>query len=124
MGRMGTQAWTPASSTSTEADDRDSVIAHAIGVMLDADSETLVSVGAGESSDGYYAGGRLRLLMPSGAACTKETVPESPVFATTFTMERVTGIEPALSAWESSRRRAREHGLEGILQVNGNRGCR
>ena len=50
--RMGTHAWTPPSSTSTEADDRDRVIAHAIDVMLTrlgADSETLVSVGAGES---------------------------------------------------------------------------
>jgi len=32
--RMGTHAWTPPSSTSTEADDRDRVIAHAIDVML------------------------------------------------------------------------------------------
>jgi len=47
--RMGTHAWTPPSSTSTEADDRDRVIAHAIDVMLtslDTDPD-LAGVGQG-----------------------------------------------------------------------------
>jgi hypothetical protein len=42
--------------------------------------------------------------------------------ATLFAVERVTGIEPALSAWESSRCPASRARPSGILQGNGNRG--
>lgn len=42
-----------------------------------------------------------RLLMPAGAVSTWETASVSPGLQRFSRMERVTGIEPALSAWET-----------------------
>jgi len=63
--RMGTHAWTPPSSTSTEADDRDRVIAHAIDVMLtrldtDPDLAGLARDGAPYACDFRHTDNRQR----------------------------------------------------------------
>ena len=54
--------------------------------------------------------------MLTGAASTRKIVPDSLVLQRFSRMERVTGIEPALSAWEAdvlplnyTRRRADRH---------------
>ena len=108
MGRMGHASMDAALIYQHRTAGRDRAIADGIDVMLtgyDHGPETLVGTADSESgSDGYGHGeGTAANSCENGRCLHGEDGARFGCSATVFVMERVTGIEPALSAWETCR---------------------
>ena len=105
MGRMGHASMDAALIYQHRTADRDRAIADAIDLMLtrfDELPETSVAAGASESSSDGHGHGRARVPISDANGCRiqREMASDCIVLQRFSCVERVTGIEPALSAWE------------------------
>jgi hypothetical protein len=105
MGRMGHASMDAALIYQPRTADRDRAIADAIDLMLtrfDELPETPVAAGTSESSSDGHGHGRARVPISdaNGRRIQREMASDYIALQRFSCVERVTGIEPALSAWD------------------------